>query len=297
MTNSGAAGSPLDPRDVDPYRAPQSGSAPDPSHGGGGRAEPRDWEPVEALRFGFDAVKRYPISILAAFVASLVGSLVGGIGGIAQNLLGMNGDQRLVMLGFAVYGVCMLLNIPLAAWMGLGEARFGLALASGERPELSVLFRGDGLLAAIGVQCLYFFGGVMLVGVLFLPAILLVVQQWPDPGIEALLAAAAGGLVFAPVALYVAARICLANCAIAERRMGAFEAISESWRMTSGQLWPFVLFFLLFFVLAIVSYVAGLLLCCVGVLVTVPAAMMVFHTATGYAYWKRGGVEPVLPPA
>jgi len=296
MTDSGAPGSPLEPRDSDPYRAPQSGSAPEASHGGGGPSEPRDWEPVEALRFGFEAVKRYPISILAAFVASLVGSIVGGIGGAAQNLLGMNGDQRLAMLGIVVYGVSMLLNIPLAAWMGLGQARYGLALASGERPELSVLFRGDGLMAAIGAQCVYFFGGVLLGGVLFLPAILLLKEQWPDPGLEVLLAAGAGALVFTPMVLYFVTRICLANCAIAERGLGAFDAISESWRMTSGQVWPFVLFFLLFFVLAIVAYIAGLLLCCVGLLATVPAATMVFYIATGYAYWKRSGVEPVLPP-
>lgn len=295
MTDSSAAGSPFEPRDSDPYRAPQSGSAPEASHGGGGPSEPRDWEPVEALRFGFEAVKRYPISILAAFVASLVGSLVGGIGGAAQNLLGMNGDQRLAMLGIVVYGVSLLLNIPLAAWMGLGQARYGLALASGERPELSVLFRGDGLMAAIGAQCV-FLGGGLLGGVLFLPAIVLFAKQWPNPSVEVLLAAGPAVVAFVPMALYFVSRICLANCAIAERGLGAFDAISESWRMTSGQVWPFVLFFLLFFVLAIVAYIAGLLLCCVGLLATVPAAMMVFYVATGYAYWKRSGVEPVLPP-
>jgi len=289
MTDSGAAGSPLEPRDSDPYRAPQSGFAREASQGGGRAAQPLDWEP-------FDALRRYPIAILAAFVASLVGSIVGGIGGVAQNFLSMRGDERLVLLGFVIYGVCLLLNIPLAAWMGLGQARYGLALASGERPELSVLFRGEGLLAAIAVQCVYMFGCVLIFGVCFLPAIELVWEQWPDPGLDALLAAGAGALVFMPVALYFATRVCLANCAIAERGLGAFDAISESWRMTSGQVWPFALFFLLFFALAIVAYIAGLLLCCVGLLATVPAATMVFYIATGYAYWKRSGVEPVLPP-
>jgi uncharacterized membrane protein len=50
-------------------------------------------------------------------------------------------------------------------------------------------------------------------------------------------------------------------------------------------------------VLSIVAYIVGLLLCCVGILVTVPAAMMIFYVGTAYAYQKRSGVEPVLPAA
>jgi len=298
MSDSQSAGqSPFEPRDVDPYRAPQSGGGADDTSARGESGAPLDWEPFEALRFGFEAVKRHPISILSAFLASLVGSLVGGIGGVVQNLLSLNGDERLVTFGIVIYGVCMVLNIPLAAWMGLGQARYGLALACGERPELSVLFQGDGLLSAIGLQAVYVFVGLLGGGLLFLPAILLFLQQWPDPGFEPLLASAAGLLVFVPVALLFAARLSLANCAIAGRRLGAFEAIADSWRLTAEQLWPFVLFFLLFFVLAIVAYLAGLLLCCVGILVTVPAAMMIFYVATGYAYYKRSGAEPRLPSA
>ena len=206
MSDSQSAGqSPFEPRDVDPYLAPQSGGGADDTSARGESGAPLDWEPFEALRFGFEAVKRHPISILAAFLASLVGSLVGGIGGVVQNLLSQNGDERLVTLGIVIYGVCMVLNIPLAAWMGLGQARYGLALARGERPDLSVLFQGDGLLSAIGLQAVYGFVGLLGGGVLFLPAILLFLRQWPDPGFEPLLASAAGLLVFVPVALLFAA--------------------------------------------------------------------------------------------
>lgn len=288
---------PLEPRDVDPYRAPQSGFAPETSSSGGNFGAPLDWEPVEALRFGFESVKRYPISILAAFVASLVASIVGGIGSIVQNVLGLNGDERLAVLGAVIYVVCLLLNIPLAAWMGVGQARYALALARGERPELAVIFRGEGLLAAIGVQCVYVFGAIAVGIVLFFPAILLFKEQWPDPGVEPFVAAGAGLLVFLPIALFFAARMSLANTAIAARGTGTFESMGESWRLTAGQLWPFALFFLLFFVLSIVAYIVGLLLCCVGILVTVPAAMMIFYVGTAYAYQKRSGVEPVLPAA
>jgi hypothetical protein len=286
--------------DVDPYKAPRSETVVLSGSGSGAEGAPLEWEPVEALRFGFESLKRQPIHILTALLATVIGSALPSIAGFAPQLFAAT-DTSLVWLGWVIYVAGFVINLPLQAWMGLGQARIALALARGERPDLSQLFRAEGLMTALGAQLLWLAAFVIGAAFLLLPGGFLLVRDFQadasEPNLVGVALLVGGILGYSPCALFFSARFCLLMPAIAERPSGALAAFGISWRLTAGQLWVLVLFGLLVMVLFVVAYILGLLLCCVGVLATIPAATMIFYVALCYAYLRRSGREPVLSAA
>ncbi len=286
--------------EVDPYKAPRSETVSSSVPSGGADGAPLEWEPVEALRFGFECVKRQPIHILTALLATLIGSALPSIASFAPQYFAAT-DTSLVWLGWVIYAAVFLFNIPLQAWMGLGQVRVALALARGERPDLAQLFRAEGLFTMIGAQLVWFVAFVIGAAFLLLPGGFLLVRDLQadaaEPNWVGIALLVGGALVFVPSSLFFSARWCLLLPAIAERSVGVLEAFGISWRLTAGQLWVLVLFGLLVMVLFVVAYILGLLLCCVGVLATIPAATMMLYVALCYAYLRRSGREPLLPAA
>jgi hypothetical protein len=100
------------PHDVNPYATPakfEELPAPDGGVRPIGAALP--WQPMEALRFGWDAVVRQPLVVLAFFVSTLVGSALTYAGLIAQFALNAQGE---VELGWIAYATGVLLGLQLS---------------------------------------------------------------------------------------------------------------------------------------------------------------------------------------
>lgn len=79
---------------------------------------------------------------------------------------------------------------------------------------------------------------------------------------------------------------------IAERGLGPFEAIGESWNQLKGHLWMAMLFY---FVVGLVS-VLGVLACCVGILVTLPLTAVCSTLIYRDFNYGKGGM-PAQPAA
>ncbi|MCY3001092.1 MAG: hypothetical protein NTV21_04745 [Planctomycetota bacterium] len=279
------------PDDLDPYRSPRSETT-QADTGAGTSGQPLPWEPLDSYQFAFKQLRAYPMAILFAFVAVMVASVIGGIGGLAQAALGASPDEGLRVLGWVIYGLCVIVNVPIAAWMNVGQARCALAMMRGQRPEFSVLFALRGTLSAIGAQILYSVGLMLVGGVLLGPGLVVLFNSNGQSPAGPLLLIG-GALPFMALAIFLAVKLTLLNVVAADRASGVFETLGRSWQLTTGAFWLFVLFVLLMMATQIVAFIGGLLLCCVGVMVTVPAGVMLIQLATADAYLKRTGERPV----
>jgi uncharacterized membrane protein len=72
---------------------------------------------------------------------------------------------------------------------------------------------------------------------------------------------------------------------IVDRKLGAIDSIGTSWRITNGHKGNLFLLMLL----GILVSIAGLLACCVGLLVAIP----IVQFAMAYVYLRLNGEEPV----
>lgn len=279
------------PDDLDPYRSPRSETTEAAAPSAHGRA-PLPWEPLDSFQNAFKQLRAFPMAILFAFVATLIASVIGMIGGAAQAMLNASGDQDLILLGWVIYVLTILINIPIATWMAVGQARCALAILRGRRPEFSELFGVKGAGTAIGAQIVLSLG-LLLVGAVCLAPGLFVLLRAQEPTPLALGLLVVGFLPFGLVALVVSVRLNLLYMVAAEGKAGVFDCFGESWKLTSGVFWLFVLMLLLGMATQILAVVGGLLLLCIGVIVTVPAGAMLIQIATADAYLKRTGERAV----
>jgi uncharacterized membrane protein len=199
-------------------------------------------------------MKREPMSILVLFVAVLVANVVSGLGATFHWILILQNDPRLAAIGLAVYGASSLVGLAISIWMQMGITRYAIKLARRQPAGFEDIFAGDpfwsflgaGILVGLGV-----FGGMLLC---IVPGIILALGWFFNAQL------------------------------VVDRRMGALDAISESWRLTKGHKGDLFLFALL----SIGVVLLGELACCVGVLVAIP----VVTTAIAYIYLKLTGEEP-----
>jgi uncharacterized oligopeptide transporter (OPT) family protein len=61
--------------------------------------------------------------------------------------------------------------------------------------------------------------------------------------------------------------------------LGAMDALDRSWALASGRRFSLLLFFFVFAILGLVASLVGLMMCCVGWFVTVPAFRAIYDTA------------------
>lgn len=82
-------------------------------------------------------------------------------------------------------------------------------------------------------------------------------------------------------ALYIALALAPSNYLVVDKRLNAIEAIKESFRITSGQKGQIFLFW----VLAVLLGIGGVIACCIGLLVVIPiiqvGAAMIYTRLTG----------------
>lgn len=277
---------------IDPYRAPDAlGTEPAPAERSAGT--PLDWEPFESFQFAWEAVRRHWMVVLYQFVAGIVGALIATVGSVAQNLMALSGDGDLVLLSWVVYGVATLLNVPLAAWMALGMSRYALEMARGRKPEFALVFRTEGLGTAVAIQLVTVLFFILAACVLLGPGAWFVFQK-DQPGIGATLLVG-GMMLLSVLAIFVTAKwILFSTLAVADGARGT-EALERSAAVSRGVFWRIVLFALLLMLLSVVAMIAGLLMLCIGLIATIPAAQAMSQIALAHGYLLRRGERPVLP--
>ena len=278
------------PDDLDPYRSPRSETSPD-TGGSVSSGQPLPWEPLDSFQFAFKQLRAYPLAILFAFVATLIASVIGMIGGGVQAMLNASGERDLIVIGWVVYVLSILVNIPIATWMAVGQSRCALAILRGRRPEFSELFAVKGAGTAIGAQILLSIVLLLIGSICLAPGLFVLFRDEASPLALGLLVL--GLLPFGVIALVASARLNLLYVLAADGKSGVFDCLGASWRLTSGVFWLFVLMLLLGMATQILAVLGGLLLLCIGVIATVPAGAMLIQIATADAYLKRTGERPV----
>ncbi|TAJ21655.1 MAG: hypothetical protein EPO68_04355 [Planctomycetota bacterium] len=225
------------PQDVNPYATPAKFAQLPPPDGGVRPIGPAlPWEPMAALRFGWDAVLRQPLAVLAVIVSAAVGSALTFVGALANLALSRENPA----LGLTIYGCCFVLGLPLQLWMQVGLLRYFVKLARGQAPAFGEIFAGGPLWAYLGLT--------LLMGLALIFGFLLLIV----PGVILALGWSA------------------AQYLVADRRMGVIESLGASWRATNGHKVSILLLALLCFV----ALCVGMLALCIGYLVAIPVCMV-----------------------
>lgn len=165
-------------------------------------------------------------------------------------------------------------------WLNLGAFRFFLRIARGGEPVIADMFTGSrGYLPALWATLLYmlvFFGAAL---VLVGPGIAVGAIMGDET--VGLVLALAGGLVMIVLFMYLFLVYGQFMLVIADRECGAMDGFRISREITAGNR---VSIFLLFILISLVN-VAGMLACCVGLLVSVPYSW----SAMAIAYLMMSG--------
>lgn len=236
------------------------------------------YDPFRALRSAWDLLWKAPLVLLVGGLL-LYWTWPSDSGGAAVQVEQGRSDDGVdpvhVALGAAAgaFVCCFAVAVFLFhALLRIGFARAVERVASGARADFGELFSPRGLFGSM-------VGTLLLVLVIFLASlapILLVAataflaEAAMDVRIVTFAVAAIGLPVAVFASAYVMLGVALAPDAVAFESMRPTEAIARSWILTRGNRWCLFLFLLILWI----ARWAGLLLCCVGALVTIPWTMV-----------------------
>jgi hypothetical protein len=193
------------------------------------------------------------ITVLIFVINAVAGGIVSAIGSAVPRIHYTSGNTRYgIGVGFIF---AQLVTLVISAVLALGLIRATVAVTEGQKPDVSMLFRTEGLAAYVGASILVAIGVVAGLILLIIPGIILLII-WHFFG-------------------YVI---------VQNPETGALDAMRRSVEITRGHRWP--LFGLGLLLLGI--NLLGLLACCVGLLFTEGITAM----AVAYAYKTLSG-QPV----
>jgi len=218
--------------------------------------EPIEWSPTEAISYGWERVKADPAGLIGPlFVATLIQGVPNGIFGTIAGGLEQN---EMFVAGGGVRLVSLIVGTLISAWLAGGVVTLLLKVVRDQEYALSDIFGG---------------------GRYFVPMLitLVIVQFGTTVGMM---------LCFIP-GIILALGLGLAVPLVVERDMAPVDAIKESWRLTDGHKLNLFVFWLLAFVLSI----AGMMACCVGIL----PVMAIIAVGQMQIYDRLMGQE--VPPA
>jgi uncharacterized membrane protein len=227
------------------------------------------FEAIEALSFGWAAVTKdyagvaLPL-VAAIFVSAIPGMILGvirwGVAG-ALSASGSMNQPLLALLDFGGSGVSSLLGLIVEAFILGGVTQFSLRVARGEKPDFGVVFSGGRFFA-------------------------------PMLGATLIYAACSGvGLALCIVPGILVMSVWIAYSAfIVDKGMGGIDALKASFELTAPHRTNVIVYMLL----SILAYFAGLLACCVGILLLSFPVLMI---GNAYLYLKLIGEQPRLPGA
>ena len=280
-----------DVSDPNPYTSPSAvTTASEPGLGSLGPA--RAWTPIEAIEFGWNAVRQGPMIVLLLVVAGIVTSVPDMIGGAIQGVLMLDQRQEMIVIAISVRLLFMLVGFGLAAWITLGKTRVKIKVCRGGKADFGEIFSGGALWSVLGAYFLLGLAFAVGLAVTVGPGVVLIAIA--DREEQGAIAMILGALLFAVPALVIAWRVQFFPFLIVERGADAVQSIKASWRITEGQLFGLFVLWLLTIALVIAALIAGLLACVVGLIVTLPTALAVLALAQSYIYLKLSGEEPAL---
>jgi len=285
-----------DPNLDNPFRTPRDAAeAPPPPTAE--RGAPRDWEPIQAVTFAWEALRAHPITIVALVLAIAVQMVIPIISGGVQFAVVSQGGRDAQLMSSVISVFFSLLNVPIQIWMTLGIARFCLAVARGSRPEWSSVLDGTNFLAALLTALLFMVVGIPAFGfaAVFLVGPGIAVLAANDGGVLGVLLLAPGALVLVLLAVYVALRLMWWIFVIVDGESSPVQAVKTSFALSKGQVLSLLVYFLLTMAVGIAALFLGM---CpglfVGLLVTVPAAQAIAQIALAHGYLARRG-EVAVP--
>ncbi len=247
------------------------------------------FDPFRALRHGFEALKREPAPVLIGGLLLFVLDACSGGGGNGNiptetGSSGMDEAMIALVVGMMLFGCCMGIFVFIAkAFIEPGTWRVGQRLTQDGASGLDTLFSGkDVWLSMMGYALIKGLIGLGVFMVTALPgaAIIGVAVAMADGGEPEVALLVAGGLLIAviavPVLLYVQLGLQLGNLFISLDECKAMDALDRSWTLAKGNR----LQLLWFDIVTALVMLAGLMMCCVGM---IPARGIVF-CATSNAF-------------
>ena len=230
--------------------------------------------------------------LLVGIVFAVIGAIASAIAGIGNvdftSDMGMNQD---INVGTSLVGAVIQYLVTL--FLALGLIRIALDVTRGEDVQLKRLFGFDGygryLLSAIVISI------IVIVGFLipFLP--MLALSAATDSPVWVVL----GGIVGVLLAIVLSLGLSLYGYFIIDKNAPKVSGLKESWGIVKPHFWPFlglhVLLALINIGLFVAALLIGTLLLLVGLLVTIPLAMVLIFGLTAlsfaYAYKTMSGQE------
>jgi hypothetical protein len=257
-------------------------------------------DPTRSFEVAWRLLKQAPVTVLLGglILFFLEGGGSGGLNLISRghdlSEMGRSGsDFRRVFQELRPY---LLILIPivvcisiaffaLSSWIEVGFARaVEFSLRTGKDEVVKVFSGGDRLGAMLLARFLC--GLIHVAAVIPIMAVVLALLLIMDGGGPTWLLVTAVALLSAVISIYLAIGLFFVNPIVAFESCSPTEAISRSWKMAGGRRLRILWFFIFQFFLGI----AGLCLCCIGLLLTTPLSnVMRFEV---YLALTKGGEYP-----
>jgi hypothetical protein len=245
-----------------PYSAPQAGTpSPVGPDGAWAPGQPQPWTAGEVLSLAWDRVKaHWGVLVGAQFILLIIGS----VPGVITNVIMITAHvTQWSPEHFGLLGGNYLVSLVVQSFFLPGMLRMVLDAARGRAPELGTLFSGgDRFLPIVAASLLVYVLTLLGCAILIVPGVFLMI-----------------GLLFVPLF-------------VTDAKLGPVAAIKASWQATSGHRVEVFLLVLASFGLIFL----GLIMCCFGILLTLP----IYWTALAIAYTRitgTAGPAPQGPPA
>ena len=268
------------------------------------------FDPVRAIRHGVECLKREPVPVLVGGFLMFVLNACQGQGnqfpsssgespwgngedpfGGGNPFEGMDEAMMAAMLALAGVACCIGIAVFLIkSFIEPGTYRVGERITVDGSAGLDTLFSGkDVWLSMMGYKLLTAVISVGVFAVFALPGglviALAIVKDQHDPSIPLIAAGVALLLLLAlPALIYVALGLQLGSYAVSLDRVGTLEALDRSWTLARGNRLRLFWFNFVAGLVAIAAAFVGMLACCVGMIVTVPAATGAITCAQANAY-------------
>lgn len=237
------------------------------------------FHPWRSLERAWTLLKQAPVSLIGAVLLLLAADMLATGIQFGFQVLAVSALDPGAALPISV-GVSLLLGIAMAcfsAWILVGFAGVAVRLLESGEERVGDLFETRGRWFRY-LACEFLAG--LLGALVFLPFGLLAfgsafAGDWFDQELLGFTAIVLVLLIYLPIAIYVGLGLALAPLAVSIEGLGPLRALRRSWQIARGhRLW-----LLLYFLVQAMVAVAGLLLCCVGLIPAYALILAALHSS------------------
>ncbi|MCB9761353.1 MAG: hypothetical protein H6739_16040 [Alphaproteobacteria bacterium] len=207
------------------------------------------------------------------------------------------GDPGFIAI-LAVGMVCVLVLavafFALRCWVHTGYIRLHKQVIETGEGDFGTLFSGGDLMANMALWKLL--GGAISFGTIMVAAlpggVIALVGGVADIGALLPVGAGLAFILVVPVMIYVGLGLYLGNHAVVIEGLGPMAALERSWGMAKGNRVTLFVYSLVMGLFGFAAAIVGLLMCCIGVIVTGPAARAIVDVGLTEAFMlATGGAE------